>query len=66
METLIDRDKDKSLLEDIDTLLGGPRRNSLGTLVVESGEEVGSEEMNSRRFWIIVSPYPFRKEQKRL
>lgn len=66
MKTLIDRDEDKPLLEDIDILLGGPRRNSLGSLVVESGEEVGGEEMDRRRFWIVISPYPFRNEQEKL
>ena len=66
METLIDRDEDKPLLEDVDILLGGPRRNRLRALVVESGEEVRSEEMDRRRFWIIIPPYPFRNEQERL
>ena len=65
MKTLVDRDEDKSLVEDIDILLGGPRRNSLRTLVVESGKEVGSEEMDRRRLWIVISPYPFRNERER-
>ena len=58
MKHFVDWDKNEPLFEDINILLGGPRRNCRRTLFVEDSEEMRRKEMNRRRFWIIVSPNP--------
>ena len=58
MEALVDRYEHKFLGEDIDTLLLRPGRDSFWTFVVESTEEVRSEEMYIRILRVFISRYP--------
>jgi hypothetical protein len=65
VETLVDRDKDELLCEDVNLLPSSPRSNGLGTTLAESSVEMRCEEMNRTVLqMLLLAPDPNSQKQQ--